>query len=79
MDEDATCKVCGAHEDCLCPPSKSERRKARKLAASEGRPWSAEQRTDGAGYEVVRGRTPAQERKHERAMERWARRSYEQD
>ena len=51
--------------------TKSEARAARKIAAAVGATWTAERREDG-GLEIVRPRTAAQERKHERAMARWA-------
>lgn len=53
--------------------SKGELRKARKVAQAAGQKWTVE--LDERGMPVqVRERTPAEERRHERAMERWARR-----
>lgn len=52
--------------------TKSELRAARKAAAAAGRPWNVETAA-GGGLEDVRERTPVQERRHARAMERWAR------
>jgi hypothetical protein len=53
--------------------AKGEARQARKAAVAAGRSWNVETRA-GGGLEVVRERTAAQERRHARAMERWARR-----
>ena len=53
--------------------TKSEQRAARKAAAAAGRPWNMEIGPDGRP-EVVRERTPAEERSHARAMGRWVRR-----
>jgi hypothetical protein len=52
---------------------KGEQRKARKAARAAGQSFSVERREDG-GLEMVAARTAAQERKHERAMYRWAER-----
>jgi hypothetical protein len=59
--------------------TKGELRKARKAAAAAGKDWrtagewTAEALPEG-GYSQVRTRSAAAERRHERAMERWARR-----
>ena len=57
----------------VIPMTKGELRKMRKANTEAGRAWNIE--TSASGHlETVRERTPAQERKHERAMDRWARR-----
>ena len=53
--------------------TKGETRAARKAAVAAGRPWTAEPNEHGGGYTQVFERTPAEERRHARAMERWAR------
>jgi hypothetical protein len=53
--------------------TKGEIRKTRKAARERGESWSAG-RSESGSLEVVRERTSQQERKHERSMERWARR-----
>ena len=53
--------------------TKGEARKARKAAREAGQDYTVERRPDG-GLEIVQTRTVSQERRHERAMERWARR-----
>ncbi len=58
--------------------TKGERRAERKANVAEGRPYHWEPGEDGL-MERVRPRTRAEERSHERAMERWARLSYEHD
>jgi hypothetical protein len=57
----------------MATPSKGELRKARKAAKAAGQSWTVEVGPDG-GFQQVQERTAAQERKHERAMERWGRR-----
>ena len=52
--------------------TKGELRRARKAARAAGQGWNVELSMDGH-YEMVRERTPAQERRHERTMDRWAR------
>lgn len=58
--------------------TKGEARKARKAARAAGQTFTIERRED-SGLEIVAERTPAQERKHERTMERWARRHMDSD
>ena len=58
--------------------TKSELRKERKAARAAGQAWNIERREDG-GLEIVRERTPAQERLHENRMERWARKYMDSD
>lgn len=53
--------------------TKGEARRARKAARAAGQAVSVERREDG-GLELVTERTPAQERKHERNLERWVKR-----
>ena len=53
--------------------TKGDLRRLRKAARAAGRPWSVE--AGESGPEIVYERTPAEERRHERAMERWARRT----
>jgi hypothetical protein len=53
--------------------TKGERRKLRKADRAAGRTFNIERRA-GGGLELVAERTPAEERRHERAMHRWARR-----
>ncbi len=53
--------------------TKGEQRKARKAARAAGQTFNIERRADG-GLEFVAERTAAQERRHDRAMHRWARR-----
>jgi len=52
---------------------KGKARAARKAARDAGQTFNIERRSDG-GLEMVVERTAAQERKHERRMESWARR-----
>jgi len=58
--------------------TKGELRRARKAARAAGQTFNIERRPDG-GLEMVTERTPAQERKHERQMERWATRFMDSD
>jgi len=58
--------------------TKGELRAARKAAKAAGQPWNVELAPDGL-LQQVHERTAAQERKHERDMERWARRSMDSD
>ena len=58
--------------------TKSEARKARKTARAAGRTFTIERRPDG-GLGYVAERTPAEERRHEARMERWARRYMDSD
>jgi len=39
--------------------------------------WTTERNDETGQLEIVRPRTPRQERRHERAMERWAQRAYD--
>lgn len=55
--------------------TKSELRKARRQAHAAGRDWSAIQ--EGGRLSIIEPRTPRAERRHARAMWRWAAR-YEQ-
>jgi hypothetical protein len=57
---------------------KGRARAARKAARARGENWNLERGQDG-GLEVVRERTPPEERAHERRMERWARRMADRD
>ena len=58
--------------------TKSELRKARKVAAAEGRNWNIETSESG-GLEIIWTRTQAEEYRHQCRMERWARRNYDRD
>lgn len=49
------------------------RRAARKAAVAAGRAWNVELNQSGQPVQV-RERTQKEERRHERAMDRWARR-----
>lgn len=62
--------ICEGREEVRAM-TKGELRKARKQARAEGRAWNIESSASG-GLEIVRERTEAEERKHERAMNRWA-------
>jgi len=58
--------------------AKGELRAARKAAKAAGRSWNVEA-TETGGFRQVYERTPTQERKHARAMERYARFVYDND
>jgi len=58
--------------------SKGEMRKLRKTARAEGRGISFE-RSENGGFVTVREHTPAEERRHQDKMERWATRYMDSD
>jgi hypothetical protein len=58
--------------------TKGELRAARKRARAEGKPWTVE-KSDSGQLEIVHERTPQEEARHARQMDKLARAVYEQD